>query len=218
MPIATITDFSLHYDRHFAVVRATTPELLRKVHRLRYQVYCVENPFEDPEKQIDKYEADEYDERSVHTLLLHRRTGEAVGTSRVILPHKGEFRPLPMATMLHGADRCRFDEFPAAQTAEISRFAVSKQFRRRCGEERHADVGFAENASAPEISERRLMPFITLGLCGECSASVWNMRSHISQRSWSCLSFASCGGSVSISRRLAALLRITDYVNLASPG
>lgn len=164
MPVTAITDFPLYYDRHFAVVRATTPELLRKVYRLRYQVYCVENPFEDPEQQIDKSETDEYDERSVHTLLLHRRTGEAVGTSRVILPPKGEFRPLPMATLLRSAERCRFDEFPAAQTAEISRFAVSKQFRRRCGEARYADVGFGETANSPEISERRLMPFITLGL------------------------------------------------------
>ena len=69
-----------------------------------------------------------------------------------------------MATMLQGADRRRFGEFPAAQTAEISRFSVSKQFRRRCSDERHVDAGFGENAGGPEISERRLMPFITLGL------------------------------------------------------
>ena len=166
MPITAITDLPLYYGRSFAVVRATTPELLRKAYRLRYQVYCVENPFEDPGQQIDQSEIDQYDEYSVHTLLVHRRTGEVVGTSRVILPHKGEFGPLPMATLLHGTDRRRFAEFPAAQTAEISRFAVSKHFRRRFGEGRYADVGFAENASVPEISERRLMPFITLGLLG----------------------------------------------------
>ena len=166
MSVTAITDLPLYYGRHFAVVRATTPELLRKAYRLRYQVYCVENPFEDPGQQIDQSEIDQYDEYSVHTLLVHRRTGEVVGTSRVILPHKGEFGPLPMATLLHGTDRRRFAEFPAAQTAEISRFAVSKHFRRRFGEGRYADVGFAENASVPEISERRLMPFITLGLLG----------------------------------------------------
>jgi N-acyl amino acid synthase of PEP-CTERM/exosortase system len=164
MSVSTIADFTQEYERHFSVVRANTPELLRKAYRLRYQVYCVENPFEDPNQQIDQSETDEYDERSEHTLLLHRGTGEVVGTSRVILPHKGEFRPLPMATLLKGSDRRRFDEFPASQTAEISRFAVSKQFRRRHGEARCADVGFPHTTANPEGGERRLMPHITLGL------------------------------------------------------
>ena len=135
-------DIPTNYDRHFAVVRATIPELLHKAYRLRYQVYCVENPFENPDEQIDRCETDRYDDRSAHTLLVHRPTGEVVGTSRVILPHKGD--PLPIATLLHGADLRGFAEFPIARTAEISRFAISKQFRRRCGEGR--------------------MPFITLGL------------------------------------------------------
>ena len=166
MPVLAISDFASHYERHFAVMRATTPELLRKAYRLRYQVYCVENSFEDPEQQIDQSEIDEYDEYAIHTLLMHRRSGEAVGTSRVILPHKGKPRALPMATLLHGDDLRRFGEFPAAQTAEISRFAISKHFRRRCGEVRYADVGFSENASDPAISEQRLMPFIIVGLLG----------------------------------------------------
>lgn len=164
MAIATITNFPLHYERHFDVVRATTPELLRKAYRLRYQAYCIENPFEDPEQQIDQCETDKYDDHSVHTLLLHRRTGEGAGTSRVILPNKGEFRSLPMATLLEGADRRRFGEFLTAKTAEISRFTIVKQFRRRFGEERYANFGAADNASDPEISEQHLLPFIILGL------------------------------------------------------
>jgi N-acyl amino acid synthase of PEP-CTERM/exosortase system len=164
MSVTAVSDFPFHYERHFAVVRATTPELLRKAYRLRYRVYCVENPFEDPEQQIDECETDKYDDYSLHTLLLHRRTGEVAGTSRVILPRRSEFHTLPMATLLRGDHRRRFGEFPAAQTAEISRFTVSKQFRRRYGEEQYADSGFAENARDPEISERRLMPFIILGL------------------------------------------------------
>ena len=142
MPVPATSNLPSDYDRHFAVVRATTPELLRKAYRLRYQVYCVENPFENPDEQIDQCETDKYDDRSVHTLLVHRRTGEVAGASRVILPHKSA--PLPIATLLHGADHHRFADFPIARTAEISRFAISKQFRRRCGEGR--------------------MPFITLGL------------------------------------------------------
>src|SRR3974390_3348866 len=155
-------DIPINYDRHFDVIRAATPSLVSEAYRLRYQVYCVENPFEDPEQQVGACESDDDDDRSIHTLLLHRRTGEIAGTSRVILPDQRRFRPLPVATLLQGSERRRFDRFPVAHTAELSRFAVSKQFRRRRGEERYADAGLGDAALIE--TERRLMPFISLGL------------------------------------------------------
>jgi N-acyl amino acid synthase of PEP-CTERM/exosortase system len=65
-----------------------------------------------------------------------------------------------MTTLLHGRDRCRFEDFPVEQTAELSRFAVSKQFRKRRGEERSSTFGQSEVLE----TETRLMPFISLGL------------------------------------------------------
>ncbi len=53
---------------------------------------------------------------------------------------------------------------PPHRTAEISRFAISKQFRRRMGEERFADTGFAYPRLRSDYSERRLLPHITFGL------------------------------------------------------
>lgn len=154
-------DIPIHYDRHFEVIRAATPRLVREAYRLRYQVYCVENPFEDADQDVTASESDDDDDRSIHTLLLHRRTGEVAGTSRVILPGQ-RFRPLPMATLLKGSDRRDFDDFPLAHTAEMSRFAVSKQFRQRRGEERYSDI---KSGDAHLIeNERRLMPFMSLGL------------------------------------------------------
>jgi N-acyl amino acid synthase of PEP-CTERM/exosortase system len=164
MPTAAITDVTSHYDKYFVVARATTAAHLEQVYRLRYQVYCIENAFEDPARQQGEYETDEDDDRSVHVLLLHRRTGEAVGTSRVILPHQTSLRPLPIARLLSGRARRRFDEFPAHQIAEVSRFAVSKQFRRRHGEECYADIAFGNGDAEAVANERRLMPNITLGL------------------------------------------------------
>src|SRR3974377_1838250 len=143
MPVLATSNLPSDYDRHFAVVRAPTPELLRKAYRLRYQVYCVENPFENPDEQIDQCETDEYEHPPPRSLLIHRRTGEVAGASRVILPHKSG--PLPVSTLLHSADLRRFAEFPVARTAEISRFAVSKQFRREAGEEGLAGVGVWQN-------------------------------------------------------------------------
>jgi N-acyl amino acid synthase of PEP-CTERM/exosortase system len=163
MPIAAIADFTSSYDEYFMVVRATTAAHLKEAHRLRYQVYCIEHAFEDPTQQVGERETDKEDDRAVHTLLVHRRTGEAAGTVRVILPHPGGLRPLPVERLLDAGGRRQFRAFPASQTAEVSRFAVSKQFRRRRGEEHYADVGFAESALAG-AGERRLMPYITLGL------------------------------------------------------
>ena len=37
------------YNRYFEVVRASTPELMEEVFRLRYQVYCIEHNFEKAE-------------------------------------------------------------------------------------------------------------------------------------------------------------------------
>src|SRR3954454_20844184 len=74
------------YTRHFDVVRADTPALLNRVYELRYQVYCVENAFEDPAESLGGREIDADDDRAVHVLLIHRESGEAAGTARVIFP------------------------------------------------------------------------------------------------------------------------------------
>ena len=164
MPGTAFAEFPAFYEHHFDVIRAANPTLLREAYRLRYQVYCVENPYENPEQQIGDCETDGDDDRSIHTLLLHRRTGEIAGTSRVILPDQRKFRPLPMATLLHESDRRRFDRFPVARTAELSRFAVSKLFRRRRGEARYADLGHGDVTLIDLENEKRLMPFISIGL------------------------------------------------------
>ena len=79
-------DFLSCYRQHFEVVRAGTPSLLDEAYRLRYQVYCVENAYETPDEQMGGRETDIYDERSVHVLLVHKRTSAVAGTLRVILP------------------------------------------------------------------------------------------------------------------------------------
>ena len=66
------------YRRYFEVLPATTPAALESVHRLRYQVYVVENPFEDPNDHADGIERDAFDEHAAHCLLIHRPTGTPV--------------------------------------------------------------------------------------------------------------------------------------------
>jgi N-acyl amino acid synthase of PEP-CTERM/exosortase system len=154
------------YADQFTVVRADTPALLYEAFRLRYQVYCLENNgFENPDEHPDGLERDNDDDRSVHALLMHRRTGTYAGTVRVILPTKnGLMRPLPMHGLLEAQDNKLLTQLPpAAALAEISRFAVSKEFRRRRGEERYVDAEAAGGISGMS-DERRALPYITFGL------------------------------------------------------
>ena len=157
------------YADHFTVVRADTPALLDEVFRLRYQVYCLENSgFENPDEHQDGRERDADDKRSVHALLMHRRTGTFAGTVRVILPppNASLSHPLPIHGLLQAQGKKFLSQLPpVCDLAEISRFAVSKEFRRRRGEERYADADWS-NGSESVLDERRSLPFITFGLIG----------------------------------------------------
>lgn len=155
------------FGKYFEVVDANTESLREDVYRLRYQVYCVETKFEDPSAFKDEMESDEFDRRSVHSLLRHRRTGIDAGTVRLVLPESGNLASLPMHVVIDDPffrDDSRFDP---AKVAEVSRFAISKTFRRRLGEFP------SPSASGPYDPERekyyreqenKVLPHITLGL------------------------------------------------------
>jgi N-acyl amino acid synthase of PEP-CTERM/exosortase system len=150
------------YDRYFAVVPANTPDLLDAAHALRYQVYCVEHAFEDPSQQIGERERDRYDDGAVHAVLIHKSTEQVVGCVRLILPRAiGGISSLPLRKLLDEEDRPKLDQCDPARTAEISRYAVSKVFRRRQNEEFFPDVHVGD---LPVNEVRRLVPHMSLGL------------------------------------------------------
>jgi N-acyl amino acid synthase of PEP-CTERM/exosortase system len=142
----------------YQFVSADTPELLNEVYRIRYQVYCVENQFEDPALNPGGIERDEYDDHSVHGLLLDRVSKAAVGTVRVIM-HKPGARPgsLPFHKVCQ-ADLHRADLLPYRTTAEFSRFAISKQLRRG------AKGRTGTSIEAPGVGGHIAIPHITVGL------------------------------------------------------
>ena len=156
-------EISQVYDSYFDVIRADAPALLDRVYQIRYQVYCVENPFEDPMQNIGEREVDAHDERAAHLLLVHRKTGVAAGTARVIFPDTSSRRPLPIERIIDSDGRRLFRRLPWQTTGEVSRFAISKAFRQRHGEDRYADTGWG-TTSQSGLAERRAMPFITFGL------------------------------------------------------
>ena len=149
------------FDRYFTVLTATTPELLDAAYALRYQVYCVEHAFLDPAQQVNEREIDRCDAHSAHAVLLHVPTGDVVGCVRLVLPDPQGISPLPIREVLDEEGQVLLDKCDPATTAEISRYAVSKMFRRREGETEYPDVVVGD---LPVNETRRLMPHVSLGL------------------------------------------------------
>nr|WP_279347115.1 PEP-CTERM/exosortase system-associated acyltransferase [Govania unica] len=94
--------------------------MLERVYRLRYDVYCVANQFEDRAHQIAGYEQDKYDQYSVHSLLMDSESGAELGTVRLILPN--DEVSLPTLQVSPTVAEAAGLLFPQATTAEASRF------------------------------------------------------------------------------------------------
>ncbi len=136
------------YDRAYEVSPAGGSRAAVEAHALRYQVYCLERGFEDPAGSPGGLERDRFDERSVHCLLRHRSTGIPVGTARLILSDAAAPRASwPIQQVCR--DPRLFDArvVPPEHSAEVSRFCLSLEARRRIqaarGGEPEADPGLA---------------------------------------------------------------------------
>jgi len=154
------------FNEYFEMVPATSDELKNEVYKLRYQVYCIETRFENSEQYSDGLEFDDFDERSLHYLIRHRKSGEYAATTRLVLPDADNPETL-FPIELH----CEIDNIEVMRPinrkhlAEISRFCVSKAFKRRRNEA-HTLVGIDVNWQPDHftLDERRTFPHISLAL------------------------------------------------------
>lgn len=156
------------FNEFFEMVPVTTDALRESVYRLRFQVFCHELGLWDPALYPDGLEKDEYDYRSEYYLIRHRKTGVFAATTRIILadPEQPE---LLFPTESHSViDRTDIlDKIPRTQFAEVSRFCVSKNFKRRTGESETVEGMNPEIIQHPYIAsevERRSWPILTLAL------------------------------------------------------
>ena len=151
------------YEKFFETNPVETAEQLIESFRLRYEVYCVENVFEDPAENPGGLETDTYDARALHSLLMRRGSDEVLGSVRLILP----LQRLGMSRIgLPIQDVCEHELLdgdnsilPWASTAEISRFAVSKKLRSRATE-------LGQDGQSPHAvpGGKRRVPYASLGL------------------------------------------------------
>jgi len=166
-------DLGAAFNAYFELIHADTDALRRQVYELRHQVYVLETGFESERdctcvevagRGRVCWETDVYDARADHYLIRHRRTGVYAATTRLILPDPNDLSA-PFPIELHcPLDTPVRDLQTRARLGEISRFAVSKVFKRRIGElgtlagvSDHTDMYF-------EADERRVLPHISLGL------------------------------------------------------
>jgi N-acyl amino acid synthase of PEP-CTERM/exosortase system len=148
------------------MVPAISDELKNEVYKLRYQVYCIETNYLKAEDYPDGLEFDVFDQQSVHYLIRHRKSGTYAATTRLILPDPNNPEKL-FPVELH----CEIDNIAMMQNinrdhlGEVSRFCVSKAFKKRKNEA-HTLAGIDADWHPDHftINERRSFPHLAIAL------------------------------------------------------
>ncbi|HVX56235.1 MAG TPA: PEP-CTERM/exosortase system-associated acyltransferase [Candidatus Saccharimonadales bacterium] len=178
------------YTEAFNSVVAESDSLRNQAFRLRYEVFCIENTgFENPEDHPDKLESDEYDRHAVQGLLVHRYSGFAVGSVRMVLPVADQWQcSMPIQ------DHCMHPSVHHRDTIlsslETSRFCIPRSMRKRiCQEETyraHCDIDGAclplPSRPVQDMIERTraLLPYLCIGLVKlPLQVAVESSREHI---------------------------------------
>jgi N-acyl amino acid synthase of PEP-CTERM/exosortase system len=168
--IKKMNDLCEIFNSYFDVVTDNESSVLDEALRLRYQVYCIENDFEDSSRFKDGKESDDYDCRSAHGIVRHLSSGATAATVRLVLPDMDN-----PETLFPIEKNCRdslalaptlLKGIPRQSIAEISRFAVSKNFKRRLGEAGSvAGIGpDYDKYVKQDPSGKRVIPHLIVGL------------------------------------------------------
>lgn len=153
-----------HFSSYIQPSIALTQADKEVVYNIRHQVYCEELKFEG--EKHDKLEVDSFDGHSLHCLMHHKATGQAMGTVRVVTPQE-EHHLLPMEVNCSDfiADgQLTPSHFDRREICEISRLAVPAAFRRRRSDKFEGAATGAINIQNYSEQEMRCMPFIAIGL------------------------------------------------------
>ena len=142
-------------EPHFTFRCVDDTDALNECYRLRFDVYCLERGFMRREDYPSGLEIDEFDIHSLHFAAFNR-AGDIVGAIRLVKPNPLGF-PLLQHCQLH-------DEVIPDEIVEISRLAVSKNYRRRVEDDIYGITPEQILMPDPRPEERRRRPEIVLGL------------------------------------------------------
>jgi len=149
------------HNRYFSTVLADSPILQQTAHAMRFQVYCLERKFENEEEHPDGLERDVYDAHSIQGVLFHRPTRGVIGSVRMIMPKPGIMDSFPVMTLLRENAIDLADFVNPAQCIEVSRFAISKEFRRRKSDEvAAAEISRADAGREANLAFLSMLQFV----------------------------------------------------------
>jgi len=173
-PMRALTPGEAPRPWHFNFSVIDNTEYLSESFALRYEVYCNEREFLNRDLYPTKLEMDQYDHHAIHLGGINQ-DGVMIGTVRLVLPSSIGF-PLFEHCELFPEYKYLAD-IKAQQTfAEISRLAISKNYRRRQNDGLYGlaynndfeNTGSGENRSqsptSDDVPHRRSKPEIILGL------------------------------------------------------
>ena len=156
----------------FSKVPHGNPEsfIMKELHKLRYEVYCLERAYLRPEDFDDELETDNFEDCSTHFAAWSLK-GDIVGMVRMVQPKAHQGYPFEGHCTV-------FSDFvlpPREQAAEISRLVVKKSFRRRRGDSMEGiSKDFVEKGSTASIKpaatgrdKRGNGPLLLLGMYRE---------------------------------------------------
>jgi N-acyl amino acid synthase of PEP-CTERM/exosortase system len=147
------------HNVYFETRLADCPSITEAAHKLRYQVYCVERKFENAEQHRNGQEIDQYDRHAIQGVLYHRPTERPIGTVRMILPADCGGGRLPIEQFLRSNDIDLREIVDIERSVEVSRFAISKDFRRRWTD----DLILAAHPLSPQDAARQAnLAFLSL--------------------------------------------------------
>jgi N-acyl amino acid synthase of PEP-CTERM/exosortase system len=169
-----MTDFSSYFALRIARTRAE----IERLQHLRWEVYCREFHYEREEDCPNQREADAFDVSALHVYAEHRSSGQLAGTVRILCADMLEgILPLEQAYSVHD-QTLDFSDVPRNHLIEISRLAVSANFRRRSGEGL-SPIGLNVLMDPDEISiMERSLPLLPLALYLSVAAIVDVRRVH----------------------------------------
>lgn len=157
-------DFADHFNQFLKPEIAVNDALKEEAFRIRHNVYCEELAFEAVNQQ--RMEMDEFDNRSIFTLIQHKPSKVFTSCIRLITTEDCE-ELLPIEKYcLNSITEEDFHpiNFDRTTMGEISRLAVKETFRRRKSDLfRGAAVGGINETTYSE-TELRSFPFIAMGL------------------------------------------------------
>ena len=158
---------------NFDYVLCDTEEARSLHYQIRYQVYCRETGFEDPNEFTDGMEKDKHDRHSVHFAVRDRVNGNWMAAMRLVMAGSGR-----LPSEMH----CNTEPLPEnlimrASMVEFSRLCVLQSHRRH-NRDRSVRLKIVDGKSGEVIITRPdpRYPEIMLGLIN--ATFEWSRRNH----------------------------------------